>query len=191
MFELFLRYVHQDRHLVDGNAPKPTWDQILLLSTLFDKYDTALLAKLVFSEQLPRFFRDPLVPDSVREVHYSLDQRTASHPPSRFAVASIHHLEDIAKKALRWAHVWGMIEEGSRTLINKDPEDENKMIVDFRPRGLGERRFELLCRLPMRVIQEYSRLFGKVLTTPGYSWIKAGDDFKVRSTFFPLVVFSQ
>jgi len=67
VFELFLRYVHQDRHLVDGNAPKPTWDQILLLSTLFDKYDTALLANVVFSEQLPRFFRDPLVPDSVRE----------------------------------------------------------------------------------------------------------------------------
>jgi len=58
IFEIFLRYAHRGRHLVDGKAPEPSWKQILLLSRLVDKYDPPNLGRLILEEQLPRFFKD-------------------------------------------------------------------------------------------------------------------------------------
>ncbi|KAL7413144.1 hypothetical protein BDY24DRAFT_415643 [Mrakia frigida] len=123
---------------------------------LFDKYDSPALARYFLIEHLPRLVMDPVLPRGVRGA--CLVAGTDAQlplPVEVFAVASIHGREDLAQRSLRLA-----------------------------PSGLGHLSLSLLSRLPTKVVRDFSSLYGKVLTTHGYSWIKAGDDFKLGLGLF-------
>ena len=106
-----------------------------------------------------------------------------------FAVAAIHGLEDLAQRSLSWSHIWGKTVVGVQSLVHNDPKDPGKLEKDWRPYGVGDIPIDLLSRLPVKVVRDFALLYQKVLTTPGYSWIKAGDDFKfsLRLLFLPRI----
>jgi len=181
LFEIFLRYAHRGRLLVDGQPPLPPWSAVLLLSKLFDKYDSPDLARFFLIEHLPKFIRDPIIPLEVRGPSVVAGTKISLPPPVEvFAISSIHGLEDLAQRSLRWNHNYGTVSPGTLSLSHNDSADPRKMHNDWRPHGLGDLKLDLLSRVPLKVVLDFSKLIVKVLTTPGYSWINAGDDFKVR-----------
>lgn len=176
LFAFLLRYIHPEKLFVDGQLPTATWSTILLLSKLFDKYHTPLLSRLILLEHLPRFIQDPLVPKEARG-------NTSTNLPNAigvFAIATIHGLEDLARRALKWNHAFMVHEKGARTMSHDDGTDKKKVWLDRRPSGIGDLSLDLLSRMSSKVVRDFSALRQKVLLVPDYSWIKAGDDFKVR-----------
>jgi len=178
LFEIFLRYAHRGRLLVEGQPPQPDWDAILLLSKRFDKYDSPDLARSFLIEHLPKFIMDPSVPAAIRgEFVVAGTNDELPLPVEVFAVASIYGLEDLAQRSLRWNNSYGISFPGIVSLSHDDPANEKHMSTDWRSSGLGDLELDLLSRLPVELIAQFSRIYQKVVSTPGYSWIKAGDDF--------------
>ena len=173
--EIFLRYGQPDRLCFDGKPPRITWHAVCQLSKLLDKYDSPLVAHTLMTDQLPRYIGNPLLP-STRSCRRGV---TATEV---FVVACLHGKETLAKDALRWHHVWGFETKNGipTTLKLRGSVDPDLASLDWRPSGLGDVPVELLSRLPTSVVRFYSALHLEVLVTPGYSWLDAAGDFKVR-----------
>lgn len=171
--EVFLRYVQPDRLLVDGQIPKPEWPTMLMLSAMFAKYDSPGVARYLLGDQLPRFIGDPDRPSSTLRAK-------DTHGLQPFAVASIHGLEDVAKRALQWTGRLVKKKEGALCLSHDDPRDPEKLLYDRRHLSLGDLPPTLLQRIPPRVVLAFCQLHSRVVSEPHHSWLNAAADFKVR-----------
>ena len=173
LVELFLSYAQRDRAPVSSAVvpSKPDWSTILLLSKMIEKYDAPLLGRSLFRDHLPRFIGNPYV----REEAETLTMVS----PAVFVLAVIHGVEDVARQALRSQQLWGKQEEGIKAMQHENPSLPDKVTAGWRPVGLGDVSEELVARLPAKYITRYCEIHDKVLVTPGYSWLKAGNDFKV------------
>lgn len=181
--ELFLRYVHRGRYVINGKTPEPSWDSLAAFCEMCDKYDAPITARMALLEQLPMFMGDPLVIGS-------RPRRGTVFSTNVFAIAAIHGLEDLAKAALRWHHEWETKSiEPLRTLSHRHPSEPYAVRESWRPTGLGDVRLSLLSRLSPLVIKSYCAFHTKVLVDPAYSWLHAGDDFTV--SVFPRLILRQ
>lgn len=171
--EVFLRYVQPDRLLFNGKTPKPNWATILLLSAMFEKYDSPGVARCVLSDQMTRFIRDPHDPDFSPPTGWEYRMEP-------FALAAIHGLEDVAKRALRWNHSLRVVDAGALSFSHQDKADPEPMARGRRDLSLGDLPVDLLARIPPRVIKTFCQLHTKVVSQPRYSWLNAADDFQVR-----------
>lgn len=170
--EVFLRYAQKDR-LRDaaGALPQPSWDTIVLMIKMIDKYNAPALGRFIFSDQLPRFIAHLGVLPDVQAVE----------PVNVFAVAAIYELELLAQEALRWHHRWGRRVPEAQSFQHQNPSKPSEMDIGWRPSGIGNLPMDLLSRLSLEHIQRYCQLHDKSMSTPGYSWIKVGDDFRVST----------
>lgn len=176
----FLHYAQRERPAADKKPdfpPAPTWPTVLLLSTMFDKYDAPLVAQACFRAELPRFIGNPWTYEAAKAKNIA--------PVQVFVVAVIHGLEDMAQRALRWHHQFWAVNsgEGIKSFSHRSSAAPEALSLG-RPYGLGDLPLDLLARLPVKYIQKYCELHDKSVSTAGYSWIKVGDDFKVSTTSF-------
>lgn len=179
-WEVFLRYAQRDRLLdASGKLPQPTWDALLLVDKMTEKYDSPNLARLIFGDQLSRFLGDPSTKTS--------PDAEGGSSPAVFALAAIHGLEDLARQALRCHHYRGLNDADVQIFKHKDSTKPAKLTKGWRPKGLGDLSIDLISRMPPQSIQRYSQLRDKVLMTPGYSWLKAGNDLRVSLYMLPFL----
>lgn len=174
LVEIILRYCHPGKLRVDGKSAEPSWDDVVELTKMFDKYDTPLLAHSFLNGHLRRFVGNPHT--FVKPPCPDVD------PVAVFAVATIFGLEDEARNALRWHHHWGKLDQkGAKSFNHRSAATPDHLQAEWRPNGLGDLPLDLLSRMSFKHIKTYCELHDKSMSTPGYSWIKVGDDFRVSA----------
>jgi len=130
------------------------------------------------SDQLPCFMGDPI--DLTPPERLGAGGTALARPVEVVAIASIHKIESLCRRALRCSHYWGVVEVGAQAMTHKNKDDPRALHSGWRPSCLGDLDDILLAHLPISSIRKFSALYAKVLTHAGYFWLKAGDDFKVR-----------
>jgi len=168
VLEPFLRLIQRDKFRIDGEDLELDFKLVMALSPALEKYATSPQVSLLFGRYL--LFLVPLAGQT---------PPPATRCISLFALAVIHEDRTVAKVALRSLHNWHTAEEEASVFTHHDAANSKAMSNDWRHAGIEDIPLELLERMPMSVVKQFSLLHRKVSSRGEFSWSKAANEFKV------------
>ena len=168
---IFLRYCHPGKLIIDGKPPTPVWATVILVASMFDKYEMLNARHSFLMEQLPRFFGNPRAPQR--------NGVAGDRPLDVFAYATIYGHEEIAQRALECLAHWGRKSPDVFALSHRNPDDPQELEIGWRSVGLGDLPLKVLSRMSPKHIHRFCVLHDKVASTKGCTWYKVAKDFKV------------
>ena len=100
-------------------------------------------------------------------------------PLQAFVMATAHNEIRPARLALKTLGTWGRPTVGATVFRRQDGARFREMTRDWRYSNLGDLPCDVIADMPIRAIQQFCALHGRVSSEPGYTWHDAANDFEV------------